>query len=245
MSPGLGVDQDQEVQPAGRVQDGEEFAVVQADGLLVGQVGLDRSDALAAAAGLQLGRQAGVPGGHAHVQPVVAPAIAAPPLSGAARAARQRFVAAGRDEIEDGGRAAGQGGPAARGEIVAGDAVGGLQLQVDVGVDAAGKDLAARGVDDAVDRPTARLFFSRPRRSFRPRSGCRPRSCGRRKRSCPARTSILDMSGEVFQQAGALVEVADHLVPALHLAEDARPDAAGPARAGSGRRSPCPAARPR
>ena len=38
------------------VQDGQEFVVVQADGLLVGQVGFDRSDALLPAAGLQLGQ---------------------------------------------------------------------------------------------------------------------------------------------------------------------------------------------
>ncbi len=59
----------------------------------------------------------------------------------------QWLTARGRDEVDDGGGAAGEGGAGAGGEVVAGDGAGDGQGEVDVGIDAAGDQPAAAAVD--------------------------------------------------------------------------------------------------
>ena len=138
-------------QPAAAVGDGghglEEFSVVDPDGGLVGQIGLEGRHAFLFETTVD--RRSGLlaPPGHRHVEGVVARRACR--LLLARRQRGEKVVAALRvHEVDDRRRAAGDGRRGAGLEIVRGDCASHRQGHVDVRVDAAREDMAVAGVDD-------------------------------------------------------------------------------------------------
>ena len=189
-------------------------------------------------------QSAGGPGGHAQVQAVVATRLARRRLPGG-QGNGQGFAAAGGDKVDDRGRAAGQGGAAPRGEIIAGNATGGFQLEVDMGVDAAGKYQAARSVDDTAGSRGQRQARADGDDLFAGRSGYRRGSSGRRRRSDRRGPAMRPCQERAFSSPVRSLKSRIISSQRSTWSKICRPQVGGRTRAGSSRRPPCPAARPR
>ena len=142
----LGVHRHEGVEGASRLHDLDQLDVVDADGAAVGHEGLEGGDALLLDTGLHPVGGLVTPPGDRHVEGVVRHRLGGLVVPGG-EGIHQVLVPRGDHEVDDRRRSPGYAGCCAGLEVVGGDRAHEGQLHVDVGVEAAGEDVLAGGVD--------------------------------------------------------------------------------------------------